>query len=164
MNAVSTVNVESGIFLRSFKRNDLDNLMRITSDNNLMKYWKGPLTREETIEYLENIIAYNHKKGGWWAIMNRPTMEFAGYLGVEYSTMQNSAEVQIAVLPQFQMMGLAREALITCYGYCKKIDINKVLVKFPSENQPAKNLAISAGMKFKKYIYKKGKTIELYSF
>jgi RimJ/RimL family protein N-acetyltransferase len=91
-------------------------------------------------------------------------MEFAGYLGVEYDTRQNAAEVQIAVLPKFQKMGLAKEALITCNDYCRKIDVNKVYAKFRSENQPAKNLAISAGMKFKKYIYKKGKTIELYTF
>jgi len=152
------------VYLRPFNKDDVDLLFKITSNPDLMKYIGGPLSMDKTQDYLKKIISSSTKKGGWWALFERSTMEFAGFTGLVYDSVEDVAELHSVILPRFQRKGLAKQSLEICRIHGEKVGITGLQAFVSSENQAARKLVRSAGMKFKKYIYRKGKPFELYSF
>lgn len=76
------------LHLRHFTRHDVQDMALVMGDPEVMKYSvKGPLSVEQTQDFLENVIATYERKGfGLWALEDKTTRHVIGYCGYYFPT------------------------------------------------------------------------------
>lgn len=154
----------SKVHLRKFREGEADLLYRITSDPEVMKFLGGVKSLEDTARFLTDILSTYPRRYGLWAIIDRATMEFAGYAGL---CMENSQipELKIAIVRRFWRQGLAKESVKLCINYAARhLQTSTVEALLMPDNKPAKKVMRKAGFKFKKNIFIKGKSLEQYTY
>src|SRR5581483_12059340 len=73
------------LFLREFREDDLDALFAILSNEEVMRFsLKGPLSKKETQEYLQNRILKSYSQNGFglWAIILKENGSLIGFAGL----------------------------------------------------------------------------------
>ena len=99
-----------------------------------------------------------------YAVVHRPTMEFAGIAGFIQSSME-FPEIYVAIIPRFRQKGLARESLDLCLNYANDVlGKNTIATLIKSEHKVGKKIVRKLGFKFKKFTFKNGKSFEMYVF
>jgi RimJ/RimL family protein N-acetyltransferase len=69
--------------LREFRPDDLDELARMVADEEQMRFYPGPRTRDEAGAWIgRNLSLYEEHGFGFWLIESRGTSEFLGYCGI----------------------------------------------------------------------------------
>ena len=117
----------SRLLLRMFKPEDLDDLSRIYSDADVMRYLAGhPLTMAETSGWLNYFIAGWEQYGfGWWAVDLKESGELIGHCGLQFIHVTPEVEVTYGLDKAHWGMGMASEAARAClrYGFAElKLD------------------------------------------
>jgi RimJ/RimL family protein N-acetyltransferase len=98
------------LLLRMFRPEDLDDLARLFSDPEVVKYVGDGRTvnREESDKALQSIIRHWQTHGfGRWAVVDKQTREFVGYGGLR--SLLGTAEVVYHLAPAHWGKGLATE-------------------------------------------------------
>ena len=68
--------------LREFHPDDLDELAAMVADEEQMRFYPGPRTRDEAHAWIgRNLSLYEEHGFGFWLIESRPASEFLGYCG-----------------------------------------------------------------------------------
>ena len=102
------------LIYREFKKNDKHALFSIRSDFRVMNYMDSPkhVSLQDSINMIENIlVSFKEKTGINWAIINKSTDEFIGYLGFWRLIKQHCrAEIGYALKPEFWGKGLMKES------------------------------------------------------
>jgi len=152
----------SKIILRKFRESDLEQLSRITSDQNVMEYIGGAKSSSETRVYLTRLIEKSKPSAGMYALIYKPTMEFAGIAG--FITNETSyLQLHVAIMKMFQRRGLAKEAFTLCLNYANDVlNETTVIVYIKSGNRIAKKVLRKMDFKFKKIDFMGGKSQEMY--
>jgi len=154
----------SKVHLRKFREGEADLLYRINSDPEVMKFLGGIKSLEDTKRFLTDILSNYPRRFGLWAIIDRATMEFAGYAGL-YMENSQIPELKVAVVRRFWRQGLAKESVKLCINYAAQhLHTSTVEAFLMSENKTAKKLMRKVGFKFKKNIFVKGKSLEQYAY
>jgi RimJ/RimL family protein N-acetyltransferase len=69
--------------LREFRPDDLDELASMMADEEQMRFYPRPRTRDEPAAWVGRNLSLYEKHGfGFWLIESRPTAEFLGYCGI----------------------------------------------------------------------------------
>jgi RimJ/RimL family protein N-acetyltransferase len=107
------------LLLRMFTDDDLDDLSRIYSDPDVMRYLSGhPLTREETAGWLRYFLAGWDDYGfGWWAVILKESGELIGHCGLQFIHMTPEVEVTYGLAREYWRKGLASESARACLWF-----------------------------------------------
>lgn len=65
--------------LREFRPDDLDELAAMVADEEQMRFYPGPRTRDEACAWIgRNLSLYEERGFGFWLMESRRTSEFLG--------------------------------------------------------------------------------------
>jgi RimJ/RimL family protein N-acetyltransferase len=98
--------------LREFRPDDLDALAAMVADEEQMRFYPGPRTREEASDWLDrNLALYEEPGYGFWLIESAAA-EFLGYTGIRPIELEGTATTEIGwhTLKTSWNQGIATEA------------------------------------------------------
>lgn len=142
----------SRLRLRMFRPEDLDALCAITRDPEVMRYigYGHPLTREETSENLERIVAGFRRRGyGRWALELKETGDLLGYCGLSLGEEEAGVELAYMLARSAWGCGLALEAGRAClrYGF-ERLGLKSIAGLTLHDNRRSRRVLERLGMVF----------------
>lgn len=139
------------LYLRQFTPNDLDELYRIYSDSEVMKYLsEGVRNRAETAADLFGIIADWQKHGfGLWAVVNKQNNQLIGDGGLRFLGKTPEVEVGYVLAKAYWGKGLATEVAAASlkYGF-EVLKLDKIVAVADAENSSSRRVMEKVGMKY----------------
>ncbi|UNU22789.1 GNAT family N-acetyltransferase [Microcoleus vaginatus] len=139
------------LYLRQFTPNDLDELYRIYSDSEVMKYLsEGVRNREETAADLFQIIADWEKHAfGLWAVVNKENNQLIGDGGLRFLRETSEVEVGYVLAKAYWGKGLASEVAAASikYGF-EVLNLEKIIAVADAENIASRRVMEKMGMKY----------------
>jgi RimJ/RimL family protein N-acetyltransferase len=82
--------------LREFGQDDLDDLAAMVADEDHMRFYPRPKTRDEASAWLSrNLALYKEYGFGFWVVESRATSGFLGYCGVRPLALEAASETEI---------------------------------------------------------------------
>jgi ribosomal-protein-alanine N-acetyltransferase len=154
MDAASTGRelLTSRLRLRPLCADDLDELVRLQSDPEVMRYIStGRLrSREECAAALASVLEHWERQGyGIWAMLERDTGAWAGQVGLRYHDDRREAELLYALHKEFWGRGLTTEAAEACvrYGF-EVIGLPHLFAVAWPENAASRRVMEKLGMRY----------------
>ncbi len=140
------------LYLKQFTDNDVDNLYRLNSDADVMKYIGPPITDRHIIEKrLRGIAEYyaKHPGLGVWAGFEKASDKFIGFY--ELAHLDNTAEIEVGyrLLNEFWGKGYATEMtkVLIDYGFTT-VGLDKIVGISHHGNIPSQNVLLKSGLKY----------------
>lgn len=151
--------------LRQFTPNDLDNLSRLYSNPDVMRYiGKGIRTENETQTALSSIIKHYEHGFGMWAVIYKDNGKLIGRCGLCF--LDHTPEVELGYLldKSYWRRGLATEASHASlkYGF-EAVKLEKIVAIAKPENIASRRVMEKVGMKYEKDAYFYNSTVVYYS-
>ena len=82
--------------LREFRPDDLDELAAMVADEEQMRFYPGPRTRDEAAAWIgRNLSFYGQHGFGFWLIESRTAPDFLGYCGIRPLVLEGRPETEI---------------------------------------------------------------------
>lgn len=82
--------------LREFDQDDLDDLAAMVADEDQMRFYPRPKTRDEASAWISrNLSLYEEYGFGFWLIESLPTSGFLGYCGIRPLALEGASEIEI---------------------------------------------------------------------
>ncbi|MEG5237886.1 GNAT family N-acetyltransferase [Microcoleus sp. AT9b-C3] len=139
------------LYLRQFTPDYLDELYRIYSEREVMKYLsEGVRNREETAADLLGIIADWEKHGfGLWAVVNKENNQLIGDGGLRFLGKIPEIEVGYVLAKAYWGKGLASEVAAASikYGF-EVLKLEKILAVAHTENRSSRRVMEKVGMRY----------------
>lgn len=138
--------------LRHFSLDDLDDLFRIYSNPEVMRYvGKGARTKDETQSALVSMIKHWKHGFGMWAIIHKQSDKMIGRCGLCF--LDNSPEVELGYVldKPYWNIGLATQASRASleYGF-EEIGLERIVAIARPENIASQRVMQKVGMKYEK--------------
>jgi len=159
--------------LRAMDMNDVENLQRIFSDPEAMRYYPKTKTVEETEGWIRwNMLSYRVYGFGLWIAVFKETGAFAGQCGLVMQRVDDEPEIEIGYLflRQYWGQGLATEAARACRDYGvnrvrhNRLGYTRLISLIDPHNLASKRVAEKIGMTLEKETIMFDKRIEVYAF
>lgn len=140
------------LLVREIERDDFEQLNRICSDPELMKFVgdSNPLSPEQTLKWIEVTICNYMEKGfGNYAVIEKTGSAFIGYCGLVYSESINQIELIYALKKEYWNKGLATEVAIAMldFGHSRK-KIETIYASIDPLNVASKKVLEKIGFKY----------------
>ncbi|MEG4232322.1 GNAT family N-acetyltransferase [Microcoleus sp. Pol11C3] len=139
------------LYLRQFTPEDLDDLYRIYSDSEVMKYLsEGVRNREETAADLFGIIADWEKNAfGLWAVVNKENNQLIGDGGLRFLAKTPEVEVSYVLAKAYWGKGLASEVAAASlqYGF-EVLKLEKIVAVADTANRSSRRVMEKVGMRY----------------
>ena len=146
------------LYLREMTKDDFDDLKKVLSDPDSMKFYPRPFTDEKVNQWIKwNIENYDQYGHGLWAVILKVNDVFIGDCGI---TMQNIdgdtvPEIGFHIIKDYCCHGYATEAALACVDYAlNKMEYSKVYSYSRIENIPSQIVAKKIGMTLHKKFVK----------
>lgn len=156
MGDPSSVLQTERLALRPYRLDDIDDLAVILGDEQTMRYYPSPFTREQSLEWItRNLERYDEDGFGLWAMVLKKTGEFVGNCGPVKRLVDQREEVELGwhVKKTYWRQGLACEAAAACRDYCfSELGLRRLIALVRPENIPSKGVAEKIGMSVEKRI------------
>ncbi len=142
------------LLLREFMLQDLEELYRMNSDKQVMKYIGDGSTRTYTgqQEELQKLIGFYVKNPGMgiWAVLLKEENIFAGAAGLVWYDKTDKVEVGYRLLPEHWGKGIAIEATLAllAYGFLV-LGLNMIVSSAHPDNTASRRVMEKAGFTFK---------------
>ena len=140
--------------LREYTHNDFDDLKKVISDPDTMKYYERPYNDEGVKRWINWCIqSYKDNGFGLWAIELKDTGEFIGDCGLSLQNIDGEIlpEIGYHINKNFWRHGYAKEAGISVKEWAfKNTKYNKLYSYMTKDNVPSYSTALSIGLKFLK--------------
>lgn len=141
----------SRLQLRPFTQDDLDDLFRLYSNAEVMKYL-SPRSKEQTQASLnKHIQHWQDYNFGMWAVVYKDSGRMIGRCGLGF--LDNTPEVELGYVfdKSYWRMGIATEAAIATlkYGF-REIKLNRIVAIAHPQNIASVRVIQKAGMKYEK--------------
>ena len=82
--------------LREFHPDDLDELAAMVADEEQMRFYPRPKTRDEACAWIgRNLFLYEECGFGFWLIESRPTSVFLGYCGIRPLVLHSASATEV---------------------------------------------------------------------
>lgn len=141
------------LYLRQFTPDDLDDLYRIYSDPEIMKYvGKGVRTREETENALYAMLeSWKQNNFGMWALVYKIDNRFIGRCGLVFLDKTPEIELGYILDKHYWNQGLAAEASLASlqYGF-DVLKLERIVAIARPENIASQRVMQKIGMKYEK--------------
>jgi RimJ/RimL family protein N-acetyltransferase len=153
--------------LRKMTTDDVQNLMKIFSDQEAMRYYPSTMNEEETLGWINRTLGNYEKLGaGFWVVEDKSTGKFLGQCGIIPQEFDGGDVMEIAYLfvRQEWGKGYASESAQACkkYGF-QRMGFHKMYSFIDANNTPSARVAERNGMHVEKTITKWGKEVLVYS-
>ena len=140
------------LYLKEFTVNDTDNLFRLNSDADVMKYIREPETDINVIkDSINKIIKYYAENPGLgvWAGYKKVSDEFIGFY--ELAHMDNTDEIEVGyrLHKEYWNNGFATEMtkILIDYGF-NKMGLNKIVGITHPENIVSQKVLLKSGLTY----------------
>lgn len=156
------------LLLRPFTMDDLDQFAHLVADPEVMRFsLKGPLSREEAKEYLQNRILDHYAKYGFGllAIIHKETNQLIGFAGLICQCIdeENLVELGYRLDPRYWKQGLATEAAQEIVKYAfTHLGLDRLICIIDPKNVASLSVAIRLGMGLWKKTLFHGFSVEVY--
>lgn len=141
--------------LRHFSLEDLDDLFRIYSKSEVMKYvGKGARTKDETQAALISMIKHWEHGFGMWALLDKQSDQMIGRCGLCFLDNTPQVELGYALDKPYWNMGLATEASCASlkYGF-EEVGLERIVAIAKPQNIASQRVMQKVGMKYEKNAY-----------
>jgi len=148
----------SRLILRPLDLNDANDLFRLDSDPEVMRFLGNHLveSNEQVHIYLENIIhQYNQNGIGRWAVVEKETGIFVGWAGLKFTdTLTNGYtnfyDIGYRLKPEFWGKGYATETTEAWIDYAKNnLNLKELFAITHIDNGASQNVLQKCGFKRK---------------
>lgn len=167
MNKEKIILQTERLYLRKFNEKDVENLLKITADEDVMRFFPSTMNRAETQKFLHQIIeAYERDGHSFWAAELKDANDFVGMVGLLSQQVDGINEIEIAyrVVKKYWRQGFASEAAQACRNYAfQKLKCSRLISLIGSNNVASKGVAKKLGMQFEKRSFKFGFELEVYT-
>ncbi|MEG4034182.1 GNAT family N-acetyltransferase [Microcoleus sp. w1-18aA5] len=140
------------LYLRQFRPEDLDDLYRIYSDPETMKYLTGVRTREATEIAIHTMLKrWEQNNFGMWALVHKIDCKMIGRCGLAFLDQTPEVELGYALDKVYWNQGLATEASFASLNYGFKIlKLERIVAIARPENIASQRVIQKVGMKYEK--------------
>ncbi|MBD2501563.1 GNAT family N-acetyltransferase [Anabaena azotica] len=150
--------------LRYFNLQDFDDLFRLYSDTEVMKYL-SPRSREQTeASLLKHIQHWQEHNLGMWAVVDKQSGKMIGRCGLGF--LDNTSEVELGYVldKSYWNMGLGTEASIATlnYGFLT-INLERIVAIANPANIASRRVIEKVGMKYQKLAHYYGQDVVYYA-
>ncbi|WP_027963874.1 GNAT family N-acetyltransferase [Halalkalibacillus halophilus] len=158
MNEIHT----NRLYLRELNSNDHQQLSKVLSDQESMKYYPNTFTSEQVEDWIKwNIDNYKKYNHGLWAVILKDGDVFIGDCGITMQTIEEETvpEIGFHIIKDYWNQGYATEAAMACKKYAfNQLNYPEVYSYTTLENIPSQKVAEKIGMKKAKVFIKNGET------
>jgi RimJ/RimL family protein N-acetyltransferase len=149
--AAMTVLTTERLILREMTGADLDDIAALFGDEEVMRYYPKPMTRDEAQAWVEwNRRLYRSHGFGLWAMVLRDTGEFAGDCGLTPQYVDGIREIEVGyhVRTSLQRQGYATEAAAAARDFARdKLLLSRLIAIINPANVPSQRVAGKIGLK-----------------
>ncbi|NQE32534.1 GNAT family N-acetyltransferase [Microcoleus asticus] len=140
------------LYLRQFTPEDLDELYRIYSDAEIMKYLTGVKTKEETAIAIHTMLQrWEQNNFGMWALVHKIDRKLIGRCGLAFLDKTPEVELGYAIDKVYWNQGLATEASFASLNYGFQIlNLDRIVAIARPENIASQRVIQKVGMKYEK--------------
>jgi RimJ/RimL family protein N-acetyltransferase len=140
------------LYLRQFTPDDLDELYRIYSDAETMKYLTGVRTREATESAIHTMLKrWEEHNFGMWAVVHKIDRKIIGRCGLAFLDKTPEVELGYAFDKVYWNQGLATEASFASLNYGFNIlKLERIVAIARPENIASQRVIQKVGMKYEK--------------
>ena len=140
------------LYLRQFTPDDLDDLYRIYSDPETMKYLTGVRTREATEIAIHTMLKrWEENNFGMWALVHKIDRKMIGRCGLAFLDKTPEVELGYALDKVYWNQGLATEASFASLNYGFQIlKLDRIVAIARPENIASQRVIQKVGMKYEK--------------
>ena len=141
--------------LREMTDADLDDIAALLGDEQVMRYYPRPKTRDEAQRWVAwNRHLYAEQGFGLWVVSLGATGEFVGECGLTIQVVDGVEEVEVGyhVLPAHQRRGYATEAAAACREVAHdQLGIDRLVAVINPANRPSQIVAERIGLRPEKH-------------
>ncbi|MDR0344701.1 MAG: GNAT family N-acetyltransferase [Nocardiopsaceae bacterium] len=138
------------LMLREMTGSDLDDMAALLGDEQVMRYYPRPKTRDEARAWIEwNQRLYREHGFGLWAVLLRETGEFAGDCGLTLQHVDGADEVEVGyhIRAGLQGNGYATEAAAAARDYARDVlGLHRLIAIINPANVPSQRVAAKIGL------------------
>jgi len=157
----------SRLTLRPFREKDVDPLSALMANQDFMRFSLGVYTREQTIGFLEKLLALqNANKPSLFAAVLRSNEMLFGYCGFYHQHIDGVDEIEIGyrMHPDYWNKGLATEAAGAVRDHAfRDLKLPRVISLIHPENIPSRRVAEKIGMSLEKQTIYRGFPTNVFS-
>jgi RimJ/RimL family protein N-acetyltransferase len=139
------------LVLREMTGADLDHIAALFGDEEVMRYYPKPMTREEAHAWVAwNQRLYRSVGFGLWAMVLRETGEFAGDCGLTPQYVDGIKEIEVGyhVRTCLQGQGYATEAAAAARDFARdSLFLNRLIAIINPDNLPSQRVASKIGLR-----------------
>lgn len=142
------------LIFRSWNSDDLNDLHRLNSNTQVMRYFEGVLSKSESLAFIEKMELWHTNYGYQYYCCCTKEGEFIGIMGLGYKAFKSDftpcTDIGWRLLPEFWSKGYATEGAIALLNYAhRELDIKKVVAITPKVNTASVAVMRRASMQFK---------------
>lgn len=143
------------LIMRELTGADLDDMAALLGDEQVMRYYPRPKTRDEARAWIEwNQRLYREHGFGLWAVLLRETGEFAGDCGLTLQHVDGADEVEVGyhIRAGLQGNGYATEAAAAARDYARDVlGLHRLIAIINPANVPSQRVAAKIGLASEKH-------------
>ena len=156
MELMTTMLATPRLRLREYRHSDLDDLAAMFADEELMRYYSHPKSRDESLAWIEwNLDLYKEHGFGLWVMESPETSEFIGDCGLTPQTVDGVTDIEVGwhTRRTYWNQGLATEAAIACRDRAfNELGLKRLISIIHPDNIASRRVAEKLGMKVEKEI------------
>jgi ribosomal-protein-alanine N-acetyltransferase len=137
--------------LREYTERDLETLAPMVGDEEQMRFYPRPKTKEEASAWISGNLSLYRKHGfGFWFMESVATSEFLGYCGIRPQTVEDLAEIEIGwhTPKKFWNQGVATEAALACRDLAfTRFNLQRLIGIIDPHNAASRRVAEKIGMR-----------------
>jgi RimJ/RimL family protein N-acetyltransferase len=153
--------------LREMTDDDLDDLAGLLGDEEVMRYYPRPKTRDEAQRWIAwNRNLYQERGFGLWIMTRKDSGQFVGECGLTVQLVDGVDEIEVGyhVLPAYQRRGYATEAAAACRDAARDLfGAQRVIAVINPDNQPSRLVAERIGLRPEKHAQMYGEDRLIYA-
>ena len=140
------------LHLREFRDEDADDLFRLNSDPEVMRYTGDPAFTDPASarHFLRHYDHYERDGFGRWAVTDRETGAFMGFCGLRRDADSGEVDLGFRFFRRYWASGYATEAARACLeaGF-KHFGLEEIVGRVMRENLPSITILQKLGMKYR---------------
>lgn len=147
--------VTARLTLRQMTDTDLDEMAALLGDEDVMRYYPRPKTRQEAREWIaRNRERYEAHGFGLWIMHRSDTGEFVGDCGLTYQRIDGVDELEVGyhVRTAMQGNGYATEAAAAARDFARDVlGARRLIAIINPRNLPSQRVAAKIGLEVEKH-------------
>jgi RimJ/RimL family protein N-acetyltransferase len=142
--------------LREYTHGDLDDLAAMFADDELMRYYSHPKSRDESLAWIEwNLELYEQRGFGLWVMESLETSEFVGDCGLTPQTIDGATDIEVGwhTRREYWNQGLATEAASACRDHAfGDLGLQRLISIIHPDNIASRRVAEKLGMEVERSV------------